>query len=74
MNFTKLAYRLKGEVKIHEKHFHTFEEAMEYLINNNLQVVVGNLPNIEHPEVIAEVAAKNSRADWHEFSHINEVW
>jgi len=74
MNLCRLTYRLKGDPKILEKLFESFEEAMDFLVTNNLQVVVGNLPNIEHPEVIKEVAAKNSRADWHEFSHVNEVW
>lgn len=70
MNLTKLTFRLKGQKEVQEKVFVNFDEAITYLIENNLQKVVGKLEGIENPGVIYERAAANSKADWFEFSHV----
>lgn len=70
MNLTKLTFRLKGQKEVQEKLFPSFDEAITYLIENDIQKVVGNLQGIDNPGVIYEQAAANSKADWFEFSHV----
>jgi hypothetical protein len=69
MNLTHLTYRLKGSPEIYRRSFDTFDAANQFLVENHLQYVVGNLAGVEKPWEIIELAAKKSKADWFEFTH-----
>lgn len=69
MWITTLSYRLKGEKEVKRKSFEKPEDAQAFLVDEGLQVVVGQLDNVPNPTAIYEAAALKSRADWFEFSH-----
>jgi hypothetical protein len=73
MNLTHLTYRLKTSPIVHKMSFESWEEAMNFLVANDIQKVVGKLEGIKSPGPILEAAAKNVKADWFEFSHTEEA-
>jgi len=71
MYLTHLSYKLKTAPDVRKVSFESWEEALSYLIEHDLQKILGEMPGLKETEraYFRENAAKNSKAEWFEFSH-----